>query len=173
MTVLLIDDDPISLRMLAITVGRLGLATEAFRSGSAGLAWLAEHPDCDLVVTDLTMPGLSGLDVFTAINGDPRWPGLEVILCTGAADTETVREAISLGVRHYIVKPIKPSILAPKVTELLRAPATAPAAASPMEPAAAPAGEPPAVVPVTAPDVAAPLTLDAETFSDRAPDDEA
>ena len=120
MTILLIDDDPISLRLLAMTVGRLGYEAVAVPSGEAGLAWLAGGDDCQLVITDLTMPGMSGLQVFTAIRTDARWSDVPVLLCTGSADAVTVREAIAVGVRHYVVKPIKPSVIAAKVAELAR-----------------------------------------------------
>jgi CheY-like chemotaxis protein len=170
MTVLLIDDDPISLRVLAMTVGRLGLPAVAVASGAAALAWLAEHPECSLVITDLGMPGITGLDVFIAMRDDPRWATIPVVVCTGAADSATVRDAIGRGVRHYIVKPIKPSVIAAKVLEL------APHAASPVAKAApdAPTGQPPAT------DAGAPSSVDptraapdAATTSDgTAPPDE-
>jgi CheY-like chemotaxis protein len=148
MTVLLIDDDPISLRVLAMTVGRLGLPAVAVASGAAALAWLAEHPECSLVITDLGMPGMTGLEVFIAMRDDPRWATIPVVLCTGAADSATVRDAIARGVRHYIVKPIKPFVIAAKILEL------APYAAGPVVKAApdAPTGEPPARDAATASD---------------------
>jgi DNA-binding NarL/FixJ family response regulator len=90
------------------------------------------------VITDLTMPGMSGLQVFTAIHDDARWPDLPVLLCTGAADAATVREAIAVGVRHYVVKPIKPSVIAAKVAELARPRRTAPAVVEPSVAVAAP-----------------------------------
>jgi two-component system, chemotaxis family, chemotaxis protein CheY len=140
MTVLLIDDDAVSLRMLALTVGRLGLTSATATTGAAGLAWLADHPECLLIVTDLSMPGMSGLDVFVAVRDDPRFAGIPFLVCTGSADAATVREAIAQGVRHYIVKPIKPSVVAAKVTELV---AKRAAEIAPVVEAAAPVPLPP------------------------------
>ena len=120
MTILLVDDDPISLRLLEMTLRRLGHQTAAVDSGAAALEWLKQESGCELVITDQNMSGMSGLQLFTALKADPRWRGIPIALCTGVADSDTVQDAIQRGVRHYIVKPIKPSVVAAKVSEMLR-----------------------------------------------------
>jgi CheY-like chemotaxis protein len=174
MTVLLVDDDPISLRLLAMTVGRLGLPFLAVTSGSAALATLDEHPEVALVITDLSMPGMSGLALFTTLRDDDRWATLPVVLCTGSADAVTVQEAIRTGVRHYIIKPIKPSVVAAKVSELLAAqlaaavlapPPSSPAAVA-ADPAPAPEDEPPANVETSPPTDPIPIAAEQAAVPD-------
>jgi YesN/AraC family two-component response regulator len=73
------------------------------RSGEEALDWLREHPT-DLVVLDVRMPGMDGIQTLRAIKRDH--PLLEVILLTGHANLEIAREGMQLGAFDYLMKPI-------------------------------------------------------------------
>jgi len=80
--VLLIDDDPVVLRGLATLLRNAGHTVAEAASGSAGLASFRENPP-DIVLTDFTMPGLTGWDVARTVKAiNPRVP---VVYVTGAA----------------------------------------------------------------------------------------
>lgn len=80
--VLLIDDDPVVLSGLATLLRNAGHAVTEAESGSAGLASFRENP-ADIVLTDFTMPGLTGWDVARTVKAiNPRVP---VVYVTGAA----------------------------------------------------------------------------------------
>jgi len=72
-------------------------------SGEEALAWLAQHP-VDVVVLDVRMPGMDGIQTLRAIKRDH--PLLEVILLTGHANLEIAREGMQLGAFDYLMKPI-------------------------------------------------------------------
>lgn len=99
-SVLLVDDDPGVLRVLERFFARDRWAVFQAMDGQAGLAaYAAEQPD--LVLLDLRMPGLSGLDVLAELA--PR--GATVIMLTGNADLETAVEAMRLGAENFLPKP--------------------------------------------------------------------
>jgi YesN/AraC family two-component response regulator len=72
-------------------------------SGEEALDWLREHPT-DLVVLDVRMPGMDGIQTLRAIKRDH--PLLEVIMLTGHASLEIAREGMQLGAFDYLMKPI-------------------------------------------------------------------
>jgi two-component system response regulator PilR (NtrC family) len=100
--ILLIEDDP-ELREVMGSLFRLeGYDYEAFPEGSEGLKRFQEIP-ADLVITDLKLPGLSGIDVLTGIKEvDPETP---VIIITAYGTPETAVEALKKGAFDYILKP--------------------------------------------------------------------
>jgi len=80
-------------------------------------AFLANPQGCDLVVTDQTMPHLSGLDLakaFLAIR-----PDLPIILSTGYSSQASEEDAVRAGIRRFIMKPVNISQLAAVIREIL------------------------------------------------------
>ena len=103
--VLIVDDEP----ALRIASGRL-LAMEGFEVGEAergeeALAKL-EAFDPHVVVTDLRMPGMSGLDLLRAIKTSR--PDIEVIVITGHGTVEAAVQALQEGAFHFLIKPVDP-----------------------------------------------------------------
>jgi response regulator of citrate/malate metabolism len=75
------------------------------RSGADALALVARTQP-DLVLLDIYLPDMSGLDVLRALRG-PGWPPVDVVAITAARDVATLRGAISGGVVHYLIKPFR------------------------------------------------------------------
>lgn len=99
---LLVDDDPDLLRLLAIRLGASGYTVNTARSGTQALSMVAaERPD--LVVTDLRMAGLDGMALFHEI--ERRHSGLPVIILTAHGTIPDAVAATRLGVFGYITKP--------------------------------------------------------------------
>lgn len=119
MTVLVVDDDPVSRRLLELTLERSQFSVVTAASAADALDRLERTPFIDLVITDQNLGGMSGLQLFSALAADSRWSALPVILCTGAADRSTVEDAVRRGVRHFLVKPIRPPMLMEKVATVL------------------------------------------------------
>ncbi|MBI5279031.1 MAG: response regulator [Burkholderiales bacterium] len=61
----------------------------------------------DIVLLDLRMPGMDGIDVLRELKA--RWPGSEVIVITGYPTLESVKQAVSLGAFDYLAKPVGPA----------------------------------------------------------------
>ena len=114
-TILVVDDDPISIRLIEMIVRRHGYETTSVTSAGAAWDWLDAGNVVEMVITDQNLGGDSGLDLCTRLRGDVRFRGVPIILCTGQADRDLVTHAMQLGVKHFIVKPIVPQILMDKV----------------------------------------------------------
>jgi CheY-like chemotaxis protein len=119
MTVLVVDDDPVSARVLQLALEREHFHVATAASGPEALDWLAGGHPTQLVITDQNLGGMTGLDLVTTMGGDIRWRDVPVMLCTGFADRETVGRAMELGVRHFLVKPVRPAVLMEKVERIL------------------------------------------------------
>ncbi len=104
-TILFIDDEDIVLRSCRRIFAPEGLEIDTAVSGEEGLD-KARRKTYDVVVTDLKMPGLGGLDVLKALRRER--PETVVIVFTGYANVETAREALKNGAFDYIPKPFTP-----------------------------------------------------------------
>lgn len=104
-TILVVDDNPESLRFLVDTLEGEAATVLIARSGEATLALLGEvRPD--LILMDAVMPGLSGIETTRAIKRDPATAPIPVIFMTGLNDPEHVVAALGTGGVDYVRKPI-------------------------------------------------------------------
>ncbi|UCF91033.1 MAG: sigma-54-dependent Fis family transcriptional regulator [Desulfobacterales bacterium] len=99
-----IDDEPIVGREVKRGLSRDPYEVETFLDGESALQRF-EQAEFDLVLCDLRLPGLSGLDVLKSVR--QRHPQSEVILITAYSSVDTAIEAIRAGAFHYVTKPIK------------------------------------------------------------------
>lgn len=102
--ILLIDDEAIALSNLRHVFEREGYSVTACRSGEAGLAAMQTTP-FDLVLTDLRMPGIDGMEVLAHIRATT--PEVPVIMITGHATLDSAVDAMKAGAYHYIAKPFR------------------------------------------------------------------
>ncbi|MCS6786247.1 MAG: sigma-54 dependent transcriptional regulator [Thiobacillaceae bacterium] len=102
--ILLIDDEAIALANLTHVLEREGYRVTACRDGQTGLAALAAG-DIDVVLTDLRMPGIDGLEVLHRVRADR--PDVPVIVITGHAAVDSAVEAMKAGAYHYLAKPFR------------------------------------------------------------------
>jgi two-component system response regulator AtoC len=104
---LLVVDDEQTIRRLCMTVGEsLGLACLEAESGDAALALLDEQQPVHMILTDLVMPSMSGLEFLEQVK--KTFPGIEVAVMTGHGSVETAVQAMKLGAYDYISKPFAP-----------------------------------------------------------------
>ena len=114
--ILVVDDDPAIAEMLTMVLNREGFATVVVGDGlEAVAAERAEQPD--LVLLDLMLPGLSGIDVCRRIRENSSVP---VIMLTAKTDTVDVVLGLESGADDYIPKPFKPKELIARVRARLR-----------------------------------------------------
>jgi len=105
-TRLLIIDDEQTIRRLCMTVGEsLGFACLEAENGAAALALLEEQP-VHMVLTDMVMPGMTGLELLEQIKR--LYPRIEVAVMTGHGSVENAVQAMKLGAYDYIAKPFSP-----------------------------------------------------------------
>ena len=102
--VLVVDDEERVRKLLTRLLQEEGHRVRAASSGREALEAL-EGEAYDLVLTDLTMPGMSGMDLLSEIR--EKWPEMSVILITAFGTVESAVEAMHKGAFHYITKPFK------------------------------------------------------------------
>ena len=103
-TVLVVDDEPGHAEMMAEALEKLGVETIACRSGREALRHINEH-EVDIVVTDLVMRDVGGMDVLRAAK--QSHPDCEVIVVSGQGGVEAAVEAMQAGAATYVRKPLR------------------------------------------------------------------
>lgn len=117
-TVLVVDDEPTILEVVARYLDRAGYATVQAADGAEALR-LAESADPDLVVLDLMLPKLDGLEVMRRLHeGDGR--PVPVILLTARGEESDRLVGLRRGADDYVVKPFSPAELVARVDAVLR-----------------------------------------------------
>jgi two-component system response regulator PilR (NtrC family) len=102
--ILVVDDEPAIVSLLATVLRDKGWDVAEAGSGTEGID-LLERDQYDVILTDLVMPGDSGIDLLRAAK--EIHPDVEVILMTGYATADTAIEAMRGGAFHYLVKPLR------------------------------------------------------------------
>jgi two-component system, NtrC family, response regulator AtoC len=109
LSILIVDDDPTNLEYLSALVEALGYTSETAGSGRDALARLAQPPRPDLVVVDVVMPELDGVETLRRYRaGGGKAP---VVMCSALDESETVVKAMRAGATDYITKPFNPEEL--------------------------------------------------------------
>jgi serine/threonine protein kinase/CheY-like chemotaxis protein len=104
-TILVVDDLPANRDILARRLERLGFQVLQASSGVEALELLSRSA-VDLMLLDIAMPGMTGLDVLREVRTDRSSALLPVIMVTAKTDSEDVVEALSLGANDYVTKPV-------------------------------------------------------------------
>jgi nitrogen-specific signal transduction histidine kinase/ActR/RegA family two-component response regulator len=116
--ILFVDDEPDLLELGKQLLGSLGYTVTLANGGPKALSLFHEDPSAfDMVITDMTMPQFTGDKVAEEIIG--RRPDMPVILCTGFSDRITQTEAERLGIKAFLMKPLKIKDLAHIVRKVL------------------------------------------------------
>lgn len=123
-TILIVDDTPENLTLL------YGLLKDHYRvqianGGGRALTLLEADPLPDLVLLDVMMPGVSGIDVCRHIKGTPRTADIPVIFLTAMGENENEQAGFDAGAVDYIIKPFSPLIVLARVKTHLRLKAAA------------------------------------------------
>jgi two-component system chemotaxis response regulator CheY len=120
-TILVVDDSPTIRKMVRAALGSLGNVrfVEA-ASGLQAIETLAIHP-VRMVVLDLNMPDMHGLEVLKFLRSHSQYKALPVMVLTTRGDEESREEVIEAGASSYLTKPFSPSFLISSVRQLLEA----------------------------------------------------
>lgn len=114
--ILVIDDDPMNLRMASYALRQKDYEVMVAGSGPEGLAILKDN-EVDLILLDIEMPGMNGMETFELIQLD--YIGIPVIFLTASGDKKDVVEALRLGAVDYVRKPFMPGDLLGRVAKAL------------------------------------------------------
>ena len=116
--VFVVDDDPVTLELIQISLQGDGLAVRVFDSVAQVLPALSRETP-GLLLLDVRMPGQSGLDGLKAIKETPNGATLPILMITGDGRLDRIVQAMQLGAAGYVMKPFEPRQLAAKVREAL------------------------------------------------------
>src|SRR5262245_14544255 len=111
---LVVDDDEMNRELLSRRLLRRGYAVTVAEDGKQALALVTEH-SFDLIVLDVMMPDLDGLQVLQALRKTYSMVDLPVIMATARDRTEDVVHALRLGANDYVSKPLDFAVLAARV----------------------------------------------------------
>ncbi|MGI8663402.1 MAG: response regulator transcription factor [Acidimicrobiales bacterium] len=119
-TVLVVDDDPVIRKLLEVNFDMEGFAVLLAHDGEEGVEIARrEHPH--LIVSDIMMPKLSGIELVAQLKGDPATSDIPIILLSAKAQNADVRGGLDAGADDYITKPFEPLDLVDRVNRLLDA----------------------------------------------------
>ncbi|MBN2875767.1 MAG: response regulator transcription factor [Spirochaetales bacterium] len=117
--ILVIEDDPDIRELLAYTLGKEGYEVLQAPSGEAGLKAIAERKP-DLVVLDVMLPGLDGLELLRRVKTDASTRAVSVIMVSARGEEADVVSGLELGADDYVTKPFSPRVLVARVRTALR-----------------------------------------------------
>ena len=117
--VLVADDEPHIGRIIKMKLEQGPFRVTLAYDGREALDVLGREDDIALVLLDLMMPHLSGLDVLAQMRADTRWRELPCIILTAAGQEEQHRRAIELGATDFLTKPFSPKKLYARAAELV------------------------------------------------------
>jgi DNA-binding response OmpR family regulator len=113
--ILVVDDDQINAKMLSKRLIKRGFEVETLFCGNSCIEYIEKHNDIDLILLDIMMPDLSGLEVLTIIRKKYSTMDLPVIMVTAKGEASDVVDAMKKGANDYIQKPVNMDIAEARV----------------------------------------------------------
>jgi two-component system alkaline phosphatase synthesis response regulator PhoP len=117
--ILVAEDDRDISELISLYLQKAGWDTRVVGSGDDALAYARKHP-VDLVILDVMMPGLSGLEVCRALRADRATAAIPIIIVTARAEESDRIVGLELGADDYVSKPFSPNELVARVKALMR-----------------------------------------------------
>ncbi|MFT5193558.1 MAG: signal transduction histidine kinase [Candidatus Promineifilaceae bacterium] len=116
--ILIVDDNVSNLDVLTRHVQRLGMQPFTAKDGQLAMNRLNSEP-FDLVLLDIMMPNMNGMQVLSRIKEDPELRGIPVIIISAVEDTSSIARCIELGAEDFLAKPFNPQILQARISASL------------------------------------------------------
>lgn len=116
---LVVDDEPDIVALVAYHLAKSGYSVSTATSGPDGLA-LARRDKPSLIVLDLMLPGMSGLEVMQQLRSEPATSRIAVLMLTARREESERIEGLTLGADDYLTKPFSPQELVLRVGAILR-----------------------------------------------------
>jgi DNA-binding NtrC family response regulator len=103
--ILIVDDEEVVRLSHLRSLQGTNCSAQVAKGGTEALRVMEQHP-FDVILLDLRMPDLDGMEVLKTIK--ERWPDSEVVVITGYPSIESAKKAVRLGAQNYLAKPIGP-----------------------------------------------------------------
>ncbi len=118
-SILVVDDEEDVLELVRYNLDKSGYQVETASSGEEALA-KARRKLPDLVILDLMLPGMDGLEVCKKLKNDAKTEGLPIIVLTAKGEESDIVTGLELGADDYVTKPFSPKVLIARVRRILR-----------------------------------------------------
>jgi two-component system chemotaxis response regulator CheY len=119
---LIVDDSPVTRKMVRRALGLCGLEVGAVHEagdGAEALARLAASPGVDLVLADINMPVMNGVELVERMSKDPGLSRIPVVIVATPISEGKVEKLLDSGARAYLAKPFRPEALRDVVLEIV------------------------------------------------------
>ncbi|MBX3155937.1 MAG: response regulator [Deltaproteobacteria bacterium] len=118
--ILVIDDSPTVRQQVSAALAKGGYGIVEAVDGQDALEKL--EPGIALIICDVNMPRLGGIETLEKLRADPQWTAIPVVMLTTEGQPGLIERAKKLGAKGWIVKPFKPDLLASAVNRLTSPP---------------------------------------------------
>jgi two-component system chemotaxis response regulator CheY len=115
MRALVVDDDPAILRLISSILKKLGFEVSQAGDGREGLEQLAKLGPPNVILVDLYMPEMNGLEFVTAVRSNSVYTDLPIIMITTEVEMAQMELTYDAGVNEYIMKPFEPIMIQEKL----------------------------------------------------------
>jgi len=117
--ILIVDDNPSNVDILRARLAAHGYEIITAADGEEALATIHEHLP-DLILLDVMMPKLDGIEVCRRVRADPKLPFIPIVMVTAKSDSKDVVAALEAGGDEYLTKPVDQGALVARVKSMLR-----------------------------------------------------
>ncbi|NEN06824.1 response regulator [Diaminobutyricibacter tongyongensis] len=117
--VVIADDDPDIRALMVIAAERAGVEIAASVDNGQAVLDAIEPGDIDLIVLDISMPGMSGLEVVDRMRAESRFDSTRILIVSASVQMLTDQASVEVRSDRFIVKPFSPRQLAATITEML------------------------------------------------------
>ena len=118
-SVVVVDDEIMSLKMARRVFDRAGIDGRYFCSGSEALAWLDGENVPDMILSDVHMPDIDGFDILNRLKAEPAYRNVPLVFLTGDEDVRTETEGLHAGAADFIRKPFAAEVLLKRVRNII------------------------------------------------------
>lgn len=117
--ILVVDDEEDIIELISFNLTKEGYRVSGVASGEEALTTVRKN-NPDLMVLDLMLPGVDGLEVCRALKGDGSTRGIVILMLSAKGDEADIVAGLELGADDYLVKPFSPRVLSARIKALLR-----------------------------------------------------
>ncbi|MFQ6603992.1 MAG: response regulator [Fidelibacterota bacterium] len=117
--ILIIEDESDILELIQFNLENAGYRCHGSLHGDRGLTWARNHRP-DLIILDIMLPGINGLDICRLLKGDHNTDGIPILMVTARGEEADIIRGLEIGADDYMTKPFSPRVLVARVEALLR-----------------------------------------------------
>jgi len=118
-TILIVEDEEDILELVRYNLAREGYRVTGLTSGEEALKAVRKSPP-DLVLLDLMLPGMDGLEICKILKGDPQTRHIPIVMLTAKSEDSDIVTGLEIGADDYITKPFSPKVLIARIRTVLR-----------------------------------------------------